>query len=107
MLPIIFYNVFIFLQEYSTPIDMWSVGCIFAELLTMEPLFTGKSELDQLNRIFKALGTPNERIWPGYSRLPTVQKTTFTEFPVSTLRSKFPNLTDQGLAILNGYGFNF
>ena len=40
-------------KEYSTPIDLWSVGCIFAELLTMKPLFPGKSEIDQINRIFK------------------------------------------------------
>lgn len=40
-------------REYSTPVDMWSVGCIFAEFITMNPLFPGKSEVDQLNRIFK------------------------------------------------------
>lgn len=40
-------------KEYSTPIDVWSVGCIFAELVTMSALFPGKSEVDQLNRIFK------------------------------------------------------
>lgn len=32
---------------------MWSVGCIFGELLSMKPLFPGKSEIDQLNRVFK------------------------------------------------------
>jgi serine/threonine protein kinase len=41
------------LQEYSTPVDMWSVGCIFGEFLSMEALFPGKSEADQLNRVFK------------------------------------------------------
>lgn len=40
-------------KEYSTPIDMWSVGCIFAELLLMNAVFPGKSEVDQLNKIFK------------------------------------------------------
>ena len=40
-------------KEYSVPIDMWSVGCIFAELITRKPLFPGKSEIDELNRIFK------------------------------------------------------
>lgn len=40
-------------QEYSTPVDMWSVGCIFGEFLSMEALFPGKSEVDQLNRVFK------------------------------------------------------
>jgi cell division cycle 2-like protein len=38
---------------YSTPIDIWSVGCIFAEIITRKPLFPGKSEIDELNRIFK------------------------------------------------------
>lgn len=40
-------------KEYSTPIDMWSVGCIFAEFLTMQALFPGQSETDELNKIFK------------------------------------------------------
>jgi cell division cycle 2-like protein len=40
-------------KEYSTHIDVWSLGCIFGELLLMEPLFPGKSEVDELNRIFK------------------------------------------------------
>ena len=40
-------------QEYSTAVDMWSVGCIFAEFLLQKPLFRGKSEIDQLNQIFK------------------------------------------------------
>ena len=42
-------------KEYSTPIDMWSVGCIFAEFLMKKPLFPGKSEIDELNRIFKVV----------------------------------------------------
>ena len=40
-------------QLYSIQIDMWSCGCIFAEFLTRKALFPGKSEIDQLNRIFK------------------------------------------------------
>lgn len=40
-------------QEYSTAVDMWSVGCIFAEFLLKEPLFKGRSEIDQINLIFK------------------------------------------------------
>lgn len=90
-------------KEYSTPIDIWSVGCIFAEFLSMSALFPGKSEVDQLNRIFKDLGTPNERIWPGYNQLPAVQKMTFTEYPVSQLRKKFSHLTSElGLSLLQG-----
>lgn len=42
--------------EYSTPIDIWSVGCIYAEFLQMGPLFPGKTEVDELNKIFKVRG---------------------------------------------------
>lgn len=41
--------------------DMWSVGCIFGELLTQKPLFPGKSEIDQINKIFKVLQLPFTR----------------------------------------------
>ncbi|XP_054714916.1 cyclin-dependent kinase 11B-like isoform X2 [Uloborus diversus] len=91
-------------KQYSTPIDLWSVGCIFGELLTMKPLFPGKSEIDQLNRIFKDLGTPSEKIWPGYSELPLVKKVTFTEYPYNNLRSRFGhNFTDLGFDLLNRF----
>lgn len=90
-------------KEYSTPIDVWSVGCIFAELLAMTALFPGKSEVDQLNRIFKDLGTPNEKIWPGYDQLPLAKKMTFADYPVSQLRKKFANLTTElGVSLLQG-----
>ena len=40
-------------QYYSTPVDLWSVGCIFSEMITKRPLFPGDSEIDQLFRIFR------------------------------------------------------
>lgn len=45
--------------EYSTAIDIWAVGCIFAEMVTKRILFEGDSEIDQLYRIFRVLGTPS------------------------------------------------
>lgn len=88
---------------YSISIDMWSVGCIFGEMLLHKALFTGKSEIDQLNLIFKDLGTPSERIWPGYKELPGVKKTRFTDYPFNTLRSRIArsNLSDCGFELLN------
>lgn len=44
-------------KEYSTAIDMWSVGCIMAELLSKEPLFPGKSEIDQLDKVYGVWST--------------------------------------------------
>jgi len=57
-------------QAYSMPVDIWSAGCIFAEMLAKRPLFPGDSEIDQLFRIFRTLGTPTEETWRGCTALP-------------------------------------
>lgn len=49
---------------------MWSIGCIFAELMLRAPLFPGDSDIDQLGKIFACLGTPSEEEWPGMKLLP-------------------------------------
>ncbi|XP_060800454.1 cyclin-dependent kinase 11B isoform X2 [Amyelois transitella] len=92
-------------KEYSTHIDMWSVGCIFGEFVSMNPLFPGKSEVDELNRIFKDLGTPSESCWPGYNELPAVQKMTFAEHPPGGLRQRIGQdlLSESGLALLQSF----
>lgn len=55
---------------YTTSIDCWSAGCIFAELANAgRPLFPGSDVDDQLKRIFKLLGTPTEDSWPGITQL--------------------------------------
>lgn len=56
-------------EVYSTAVDIWAVGCIFAELILGEPLMMGKGELDQIEKVFRILGNPNEQKWPGYSSL--------------------------------------
>ncbi|KAF8381295.1 hypothetical protein PRIPAC_70437, partial [Pristionchus pacificus] len=54
---------------YSTAIDIWSLACILAEMATGHALFEGDSEIDQLFKIFKVLGTPTSKNWPGVERL--------------------------------------
>ncbi|KAL4063110.1 kinase-like protein [Scleroderma citrinum] len=49
-------------RRYTTAIDVWSIGCIFGELLIGRPLFKGKDYVDQLNKIFDVLGTPEESV---------------------------------------------
>ena len=49
---------------YATPVDIWSAGCILAELTTRKPLFPGQYEVDQLGKIFEVIGTPSEVEWP-------------------------------------------
>eukprot|EP01018_Ginkgo_biloba_P002117 Gb_06096 [translate_table: standard] len=56
--------------KYGSEVDIWSAGCIFGELLLGEPLVPGKTEADQLDKIFKLCGTPNESIWPGVTSFP-------------------------------------
>eukprot|EP00727_Mastigamoeba_balamuthi_P014812 m51a1_g9957 Cyclin-dependent kinase (310) ;mRNA; f:52103-53781 len=73
-------------QHYSTGVDMWSVGTIFAELLTKAPLFPGDSEIDQMYKIFRVLGTPKESMWPGVSQLPDY-KTSFPQWSYQGLKS--------------------
>ncbi|KAI8613520.1 kinase-like domain-containing protein [Chytriomyces sp. MP71] len=88
-------------KEYSTAIDMWSIGCIFAELVNKEPLAPGKGEIDQLDKIFRLLGTPTEKVWPGFSTLPNAKSVTFKHQPFSNLRLRFPSLTENGIDLLS------
>ncbi|KAG8365936.1 hypothetical protein BUALT_Bualt17G0023800 [Buddleja alternifolia] len=92
-------------KQYSTAIDMWSLGCIMAELLSKEPLFNGKTEVDQLDKIFKTLGTPNETIWPGLSKLPGA-KVNFVKHKYNLLRRKFPATSFTGSPVLSDAGFD-
>ena len=54
---------------------MWSIGTIFAEMVMKCPLYPGDSEIDELFKIFRTLGTPNEELWPGVSKLPDYKPT--------------------------------
>jgi len=51
-------------RQYGTGVDIWAVGCIVAELLLRTPFFPGESDLDQLAKIFQAMGSPSNEIWP-------------------------------------------
>lgn len=74
---------------YSCEVDQWSVGCIFGELIRSAVLFTGNNEIDQVDKIFSIIGTPNEDTWPDYEELPGAQKTSFRTYP-NRLRTLFP-----------------
>ncbi|KAG2155295.1 kinase-like domain-containing protein [Suillus bovinus] len=87
-------------RHYSTAIDMWSVGCIFAEMVMRgSPLFPGDSEIDQIFKIFRILGTPSEETWPGVTQLPDY-KDTFPRWSKQELKGVVPNLDEQGLDLL-------
>nr|XP_016502962.1 PREDICTED: cell division control protein 2 homolog isoform X4 [Nicotiana tabacum]XP_016502963.1 PREDICTED: cell division control protein 2 homolog isoform X4 [Nicotiana tabacum] len=81
---------------YSTPVDVWSVGCIFAEMVNQQPLFPGDSEIDELYKIFRVVGTPNENTWPGVTSLPEF-KSSFPKWTPKDLATVVPSLDAAGL----------
>ncbi|VDN29016.1 unnamed protein product [Gongylonema pulchrum] len=87
-------------NRYSKAVDIWSVGCIFAELATTKPLFAGDSEIDQLFQIFRILSTPTEDIWPGVGSLPSF-KNVFPCWTEDTLDDVLEGYMDaKGIEIL-------
>ena len=96
-------------KKYDTKIDMWSVGCIFAELLLHKPLMQGKSEQDQRDKICELLGSPDEDNWPKFNELPGAKHVRYKK-KQSVLREKIPlysytgdpTLSDKGFELLKG-----
>lgn len=86
-------------QRYSCPVDVWSLGCIFAEMVTRKPLFQGDSEIDQLFRMFRILKTPTEDIWPGVTQLPDY-KPTFPCWTQNNLTQQVKNMDSASLDLL-------
>ncbi|XP_003931767.3 cyclin-dependent kinase 3 isoform X1 [Saimiri boliviensis] len=84
---------------YTTAVDIWSIGCIFAEMVTRKALFPGDSEIDQLFRIFRMLGTPSEAVWPGVTQLPDY-KGNFPKWTRKGLEEIVPNLEPEGRDLL-------
>ncbi|XP_038402486.1 cyclin-dependent kinase 3 isoform X1 [Canis lupus familiaris] len=84
---------------YSTAVDVWSIGCIFAEMVTRRALFPGDSEIDQLFRIFRTLGTPSEATWPGVTQLPDY-KGSFPKWTRKGLEEIVPSLEPEGKDLL-------
>ncbi|KAI3396888.1 hypothetical protein diail_11592 [Diaporthe ilicicola] len=86
-------------RQYSTGVDMWSVGCIFAEMCTRKPLFPGDSEIDEIFKIFRALGTPSEDVWPGVTSYPDF-KSSFPKWQRDYSAALCHNLDNMGLDLL-------
>lgn len=58
------------LDPYTTKVDVWSAACVIAEMLRRAVLFEGRSDIDQLSKIFSVLGVPTEENWPSVKDLP-------------------------------------
>jgi cyclin-dependent kinase 2 len=86
-------------RHYSTPVDVWSIGCIFAEMINHAPLFPGDSEIDQLFRIFRILGTPDDGMWPSVTTLPDY-KAQFPQWKAKAWAEICPALGEDGLDLI-------
>eukprot|EP00941_MAST-03F_sp_MAST-3F-sp1_P003219 g3219.t1 len=83
-------------KVYGTPVDLWSIGCIFAELSNGTALFPGDSEIDQLHRIFRVFGCPDDSVWSNVSKLPDYRDN-FPKFGRQPLSKVVPLLKGDAL----------
>ena len=91
-------------REYGPAVDIWSAGCVFAELLTGNILFSrNDKEKDQIDKIFSICGTPNDKTWPGISQLPKYKSLQKTDYK-NSLRECFKdnkNVDDATFDLIN------
>lgn len=89
-------------QTYAPPVDVWAIGTIFVEMATKRPLFPGDSEIDQLFKIFRQLGTPNESNWKGCTALQD-WNSSFPTWPTLSTNKMAPNMDETGLDLLEKF----
>ncbi|XP_047317845.1 cyclin-dependent kinase C-2-like [Impatiens glandulifera] len=87
--------------RYGPAVDLWSVGCIFAELLHGKPIFPGKDEPEQLTKIFELCGAPDESIWPGVTKMPWYNNFKPARPMKRRLREVFRHFDRNALDLLN------
>ncbi|XVE98147.1 hypothetical protein REPUB_Repub03eG0080400 [Reevesia pubescens] len=87
--------------DYGLEVDLWSLGCIFSELLTLEPLFPGISDIDQLGRIISVLGNLTEEVWPSCDKLPDYRTISFAKIENPTgLEACLPNRSPDDISLV-------
>ncbi|KAI8576944.1 hypothetical protein K450DRAFT_254346 [Umbelopsis ramanniana AG] len=88
--------------HYTTAVDMWSVGCIFGELMKHKPLLPGNTEQKEIELIVNLIGSPSDAIWPGYSKLPFAKSLNIPKQDFNNLKLEFPRATEHTLSLLSG-----
>lgn len=89
-------------RQHTPAVDLWSAGCIFAELLTGGPLFPGTSDIDQICRVRGVLGSPTLEVWPGVETLPDWGKLVFPPMERKSWSEVVPGADEEALALLDG-----
>ena len=86
-------------QEYSTPLDIWSVGCVMGELYLGKPMFSGDSEISMIFKITEILGKPSNEDWPGVEELDHY-RSSYPKFAAKDLMQVIPDLDEVGNDLL-------
>ncbi|XP_018533116.1 serine/threonine-protein kinase MAK isoform X2 [Lates calcarifer] len=87
-------------STYSSPIDLWAVGCIMAELYTLRPLFPGNSEVDEIFKICQVLGTVKKMDWPEGYQLASAMNFRFPQCVPTHLKTLIPNASNDAIALM-------
>ncbi|XP_058141203.1 serine/threonine-protein kinase MAK isoform X2 [Dasypus novemcinctus] len=85
---------------YSSPIDVWAVGSIMAELYTFRPLFPGTSEVDEIFKICQVLGTPKKSDWPEGYQLASSMNFRFPQCVPINLKTLIPNASSEAIQLM-------
>uniref|UniRef100_A0A8C9QHZ6 non-specific serine/threonine protein kinase n=1 Tax=Spermophilus dauricus TaxID=99837 RepID=A0A8C9QHZ6_SPEDA len=86
--------------NYSSPIDIWAVGCIMAEVYTLRPLFPGASEIDTIFKICQLLGTPKKTDWPEGYQLSNAMNFHWPQCIPNNLKTLIPNASSEAIQLL-------
>ncbi|KAM4770728.1 serine/threonine-protein kinase ICK [Rhinophrynus dorsalis] len=86
--------------NYNSPIDIWAVGCIMAEVYTLRPLFPGSSEIDTIFKICQVLGTPKKTDWPEGYQLAGTMNFRWPQCVPNNLKTLIPNASSDGIQIM-------
>lgn len=87
-------------RNYTSAVDIWSCGCIFAELIRRRPVFKGDSDSDVILLMIEFLGTPTESLWPGFSELPVPQNYELKLQPYNRIRSTFESESTPTISLM-------
>ncbi|GMP30651.1 hypothetical protein CsSME_00005222 [Camellia sinensis var. sinensis] len=88
--------------NYGTSVDMWSVGCVFAELFFGKPILKGRTEVEQLHKIFRLCGTPADDYWKK-SKLPLASMFKPQHPYISSLRERCKELPKSAVTLLETF----
>ncbi|KAG6931711.1 intestinal cell kinase [Chelydra serpentina] len=86
--------------SYSSPIDIWAVGCIMAEVYTLRPLFPGASEIDTIFKICQVLGTPKKNDWPEGYQLAGTMNFRWPQCVPNNLKTLVPNAGSEAVQLM-------